>query len=183
MRARARSARLRRPLLAAIAAIATLIAMAGLVAPSAQAAATAPSDPTAKFTAAAEKELTSRSDIYSLGCVLYEMLVGSPPHVGATAQQIVMKIVMDTVRPVTELRKSVPLHVAAAVRKAVEKLPADRFATAADFARALENPGYAATTVISASRRAAEPPSRRAAFTALAALTLDPRPGRGLPRP
>ncbi len=59
MRARERSARIRRPLLAVIAAVATLIAMAGLVAPSAQAAQAAPSDPTTKFTAAAEKELTT----------------------------------------------------------------------------------------------------------------------------
>jgi serine/threonine-protein kinase len=93
--------------------------------------------------ATAEKELTGRSDLYSLGCVLYEMLTGSPPHVGATAQQIIMKIVTDTARPVTELRKSVPPHVAAAVGKALEKLPADRFGSAAEFAAALANPGFA----------------------------------------
>src|SRR5687767_12623614 len=58
--------------------------------------------------ATAEKELSNRSDIYSLGCVLYEMLTGSPPHVGATAQQIIMKIVTEDARPVTQLRKSVP---------------------------------------------------------------------------
>ncbi|HSE52448.1 MAG TPA: protein kinase [Gemmatimonadales bacterium] len=97
--------------------------------------------------ATAEKELTNRSDIYSLGCVLYEMLTGSPPHVGATAQQIVMKIVVDPVRPVIELRKTVPVHVAAAVSKAVEKLPADRFESAKAFAEALANPSFGAGTI------------------------------------
>jgi len=83
--------------------------------------------------ATAEKELTNRSDIYSLASVLYEMLTGSPPHVGSSAQQIIMKIVTDDARPVTELRKSVPPYVGAAVAKALEKLPADRFATAHEF--------------------------------------------------
>ena len=55
--------------------------------------------------ATAEKDLTHRSDIYSLGCVLYEMLAGEPPHTGASAQAIVMKIVTDEARPLTELRK------------------------------------------------------------------------------
>ncbi len=72
--------------------------------------------------ATAEKELTNRSDIYSLGCVLYEMLTGEPPHTGASAQAIVMKIVAEDVQPVTELRKSVPPHVAAATGKSLEKL-------------------------------------------------------------
>ena len=97
--------------------------------------------------ATAERELTNRSDIYSLGCVLYEMLTGDPPHTGSTAQQIIMKIVTDTARPVVELRRSVPAHVAAAVAKALEKLPADRFGSAADFAAALE--GRLATTAVS----------------------------------
>ncbi len=87
--------------------------------------------------ATAEKDLTNRSDIYSLGAVLYEMLTGDPPHTGSSAQQIIMKIVTDDARPVTELRKSVPPNVAAAVAKALEKLPADRFRTAAMFAEAL----------------------------------------------
>jgi len=90
--------------------------------------------------ATAEKDITNRSDIYSLGSVLYEMLTGSPPHVGSSAQQIIMKIVTDDARPVTELRKSVPPNVAAAVAKALEKLPADRYASAAEFADAFQRP-------------------------------------------
>ena len=92
--------------------------------------------------ATAEKRLTARSDVYSLSCVLYELLSGEPPHTGASAQAIVMKIVTDEVRPVAELRKSVPPHVAAATAKALEKLPADRFATAKAFAEALTNPSF-----------------------------------------
>ena len=86
--------------------------------------------------ATAEKDLTNRSDIYSLGCVLYEMLTGDPPHTGSSAQQIIMKIVTEEVAPVTRLRKSVPRNVAAALANALEKLPADRFESAASFARA-----------------------------------------------
>jgi serine/threonine-protein kinase len=93
--------------------------------------------------ATAEKEITARSDVYSLGCVLYEMLTGNPPHVGATAQQIIMRIVTEDARPVTELRRSVPPNVAAAVAKALEKLPADRFESAQAFADALTNPAFA----------------------------------------
>ena len=93
--------------------------------------------------ATAEKEITARSDVYSLGSVLYEMLAGAPPHVGASAQQIIMKIVTEEAAPVTRLRKAVPPNVAAAVGKALEKLPADRFASATQFAEALANPGFA----------------------------------------
>ncbi len=92
--------------------------------------------------ATAEKEISARSDVYSLASVMYEMLAGQPPHLGGSAQQIIMKIVTDTARPLTELRKSVPPNVAAACAKALEKLPADRFESAAAFAAALTNPGF-----------------------------------------
>jgi serine/threonine-protein kinase len=95
--------------------------------------------------ATAEKELTNRSDIYSLGSVLYEMLTGNPPHMGASAQQIIMKIVTEEAAPVTRLRKAVPPNVAAAVAMSLEKLPADRFDSAKAFAEALGNPGFATT--------------------------------------
>ena len=92
--------------------------------------------------ATAEKEITGRSDIYSLASVLYEMLAGNPPHVGSSAQQIIMKIIAEPVRPVTELRRSAPPNVAAALAKALEKLPADRFDSAKSFAEALANPTF-----------------------------------------
>ena len=86
--------------------------------------------------ATAEKEITARSDVYSLASVLYEMLAGQPPHLGGSAQQIIMKIIAEPVPAVTTLRKSVPANVAAAVARALEKLPADRFASAAQFGAA-----------------------------------------------
>jgi len=107
--------------------------------------------------ATAEKEITARSDVYSLASVLYEMLTGNPPHVGASAQQIIMKIVTDTARPVTELRKAVPPNVAAALAKALEKLPADRFDSARAFADALGNPAFttAGTAATAVARHSA----------------------------
>jgi len=71
--------------------------------------------------ATGERGITNRSDIYSLGSVLYEMLTGNPPHTGASAQQIIMKIVTEDAAPVTRLRKSVPTNISAAIATAVEK--------------------------------------------------------------
>jgi serine/threonine-protein kinase len=95
--------------------------------------------------ATAEKEITGRSDVYSLASVLYEMLTGNPPHVGSSAQQIIMKIIAEPVEAVTKYRKSVPSNVAAAVATALEKLPADRFASAKAFAEALQSTAYVRT--------------------------------------
>src|SRR5687767_8933541 len=120
--------------------------------------------------ATAEKEITARSDIYSLGAVLYEMLTGSPPHTGASAQQIIMKIVTEEPAPVTRGRKSVPPNVAAAVGKSLEKLPADRFETAHAFGAALSDPGFT-TARAGLVQQAAQGPSRRA-FVALGLVAL-----------
>jgi Tol biopolymer transport system component len=87
--------------------------------------------------ATAEKEISPRSDIYSLASVLYEMLAGQPPHVGGSAQQVIMKIITETATPVSAMRKNAPANVVAALARALEKLPADRFESAKTFGDAL----------------------------------------------
>ncbi len=97
--------------------------------------------------ATAERDLSPRSDVYSLACVLYEMLAGDPPHVGPTAQAILMRILTEDPRSVTDVRKAVPPHVSAVLAKSLEKLPADRFESAAEFAAALADESFAHTRV------------------------------------
>src|SRR5512140_3728196 len=84
-----------------------------------------------------ERDITARSDVYSLGCVTYEMLTGDPPFTGSTAQAIVARVLTEEPRRLIPQRKNVPPALEAAVLTALEKLPADRFATAAQFAEAL----------------------------------------------
>jgi serine/threonine-protein kinase len=101
-----------------------------------------------------EKEITAKSDVYALGCVLYEMLTAEPPFTGATAQAIVARVMTEEPRSLTLQRRTIPPHVDAAVKKALQKLPADRFASAAQFAEALANPAFA-TRPATAGREAA----------------------------
>jgi len=87
--------------------------------------------------ATGDRVVDARSDIYSLGAVTYEMLAGEPPHSGSSAQAVIARLMTEEPRPITAARKHVPAHVEAAVVHALEKLPADRFASAREFAEAL----------------------------------------------
>jgi len=84
-----------------------------------------------------EERLDARTDVYSLACVLYEMLAGQPPHSGPTVQSVLTKVVSEEPRPITSLRSRVPRYIAAALDQALAKLPADRFATVREFAESL----------------------------------------------
>src|SRR5688500_5737004 len=87
--------------------------------------------------ATGDRNIDARSDIYSLAAVLYEMLTGEPPHTGATVQAIIARVLTDKARSVRAARDTVPVHADTALQKALAKLPADRFATALQFADAL----------------------------------------------
>jgi TolB-like protein/Flp pilus assembly protein TadD len=91
--------------------------------------------------AGGEAELDGRSDIYSLGCVVYEMLAGRTPFTGPTAQSIIAQCFAEPVPPLRSLRDTVPDGVERAVLRSLAKIPGDRFATAAQFAQALGSVG------------------------------------------
>jgi Tol biopolymer transport system component len=97
-----------------------------------------------------EREITARSDVYALGAVLYEMLTGEPPFTGNTAQAVVARVLTESPRPLSVQRHTIPRHVEAAVLTALEKLPADRFGTAAEFAEALKDKRYTSTVSLEA---------------------------------
>ena len=109
------------------------------------------------------------TDTYALACVLYEMLVGEPPYAGATAQAVLGKIIAGRHVSATEERPSVPANVDGAIRKALEKLPADRFASAQDFAKALADEHFRYGELATAGAGAAGGPWNR---LAIAAATL-----------
>src|SRR5262245_28039877 len=79
-------------------------------------------------------EVDTRTDIYALGCVLYEMLVGEAPFSGPNTVAVLSRIMTETPRPVRATRPTTPVGVEAAVSRAMARVPADRFASAADFA-------------------------------------------------
>ncbi len=131
-----------------------------------------------------ERTVDHRADIYALGAVTYEMLVGEPPFTGATVQIVVAK--MMTERPVSPsaLRDTIPAEVEAAVLRALGRLPGDRFASAADFASALGAPAgsHPGPRPAESRRRWTEPVLALVAVAALIAAAVGwMRPGRAVP--
>ena len=129
--------------------------------------------------ATGDRTIDGRADIYSLGAVLYEMLTGDPPHSGSTSQAIIARVLTEKPRSVRALRDTVPVYVDAAIERALAKLPADRWATAREFADALTHQRPARTTGTESSGdapdrsiSAARPLSRAARSRQIAAWLL-----------
>ena len=125
--------------------------------------------------ATGDRAIDRGTDIYSLGAITFEMLVGDPPHLGGTAQAIIAKVLTERPPSVRAARPSVSEEMAWAVERALEKLPADRWSTAGDFADALRGkvaPRIARPRVAAPSVQLATSPRIRAllASTSLVAL-------------
>jgi len=118
--------------------------------------------------ATGDRQVDTRSDIYSLGCVLYEMLAGETPYTGPSAQAIVARILTERPRDLRLVRESVPPALERVVAKSLSRLPADRYSTAAKFSDALTSAAEEQWTgpvgepaVASASAAAPRPAPRR----------------------
>ena len=109
--------------------------------------------------ATGDRDVDPRSDVFALGCVLYEMLAGQPPFAAPTAQAVLVQILTTEAPSITSARRTVAPNVASALAQALEKLPADRFTSAAEFAAALADPSftYEARTRTSAATAPSEP--------------------------
>ncbi len=125
--------------------------------------------------ASADKSTDARTDIYSLGVVLYEMLAGEPPYTGATAQAIIMKRFTEPVPSVRTTRPNVPEAADIAIRRALAPIPADRFGSAAEFARAI-GPAVTTDAAPAAERATSAAPPSTPAPTAAAPSAAAPAP-------
>ena len=125
--------------------------------------------------AAGDDQLDCRSDLYSLGCVLYEMLGGQPPFTGASSRAIMARHAIDPVPNLRTVRSNVPAGLEAAIRRALCKVPGDRFATAADLIEALRR-GADGSPVESSARLEVTRPVPRAPMPAPRRPVLD-QPG------
>lgn len=118
-----------------------------------------------------ERDAGPASDVYALGCVAYEMLAGVPPFTGASHQVLLGRVLSGRPASLSELRPTVPAYVDAAILKSIERLPADRFATAGEFAQALTRESAAAGRPLAPGPRRM-PKRDRAASLAVAAVAV-----------
>jgi len=118
-----------------------------------------------------ERDIDGRTDVYALGSVLYEMLVGEPPYTGPTAQAILAKRVSDPIPSARRIRETIPVEVDAAIEKSLAQDPNDRFATAEEFATAIA-PGSTLGDTPSSQAVRPLPTVHRPLFTALIAVTV-----------
>jgi serine/threonine-protein kinase len=119
--------------------------------------------------ASAERDVDERSDVYSLGCVVYEMLAGHPPHTGPTPEAIFARKLAELPPGIRVVRDTVPVWVEQAIATALAKVPADRFASVEKFAEALEGAERSALVAPGTARRGL-PGWRALAPVVLAAL-------------
>ncbi len=150
--------------------------------------------------ATGDRVIDARSDIYSLGAMTYEMLTGEPPHTGHTSQAVIARMLTETPRPIRNTRSAVPEYVDEAVQRALEKLPADRYATVREFAEALRGRMDLSTTITSSAKARSERRKIRdlrkrlkdpvdialaviavAALAGMGAMLLSPQTGRDAP--
>ncbi len=120
--------------------------------------------------ATGDRALDARSDVYSLAAVLYEMLTGEPPMTGKTVQAVIAKLLTETPTRIRTTRSTVSQGIDDAVAKALSKVPADRFATAGAFVRALES--TPSSTTQSGAAAAQRPRSRTPLMAAAAVIVL-----------
>ena len=128
--------------------------------------------------AAGSSDVDGRSDLYSLGCVVYEMLAGQAPFTGPTVESIVHQHMIAEPRPITQIRPAVPASIAGVLQRALAKNPADRFSPVAQFADALRTGGMPAGTAspepapAPASRRLGRWPAIAAASIGVVAIAI-----------
>jgi serine/threonine-protein kinase len=133
--------------------------------------------------ASGQRDVDARTDVYSLAVVLYEMLAGETPFAAPTAQVMIARRFTETARPIRQAREAVPESVERALQRALARTPADRFATAAEFAAALEAGSTGETVSAPASaatRTGALPAARRRPPVAALALVLGLLIGAGV---
>ena len=106
-------------------------------------------------------QVDARSDVYALGCVVYEMLAGEPPFTGATPQALIAKRMLEPIPHVRTVRETVSVSMEQALLRALAKTPADRFATAGEFVRALSTPSMMAIATGTADPIFSKRPLRR----------------------